>query len=54
MHSAYVKGPGAQAREVSWHITVDYTQAIQHLPFHEVGWHIGREETMRPLVWKFV
>lgn len=41
MHARYVKGQDAQDRQVSWHITVDDTQAIQHLPFIEVGWHAG-------------
>ncbi|MED4128855.1 N-acetylmuramoyl-L-alanine amidase [Shouchella miscanthi] len=41
MHARYVKGADAQARQVSWHVTVDDTQAIQHLPFNEVGWHAG-------------
>ncbi|WP_099302807.1 N-acetylmuramoyl-L-alanine amidase [Bacillus sp. Marseille-P3800] len=41
MHARYVKGADAQARQVSWHVTVDDTQAIQHLPFNEIGWHAG-------------
>lgn len=43
MHAIYVKGQDAIARQVSWHITVDEREAIQHLPFNEVGWHAGRE-----------
>ncbi|MFD1064730.1 N-acetylmuramoyl-L-alanine amidase [Oceanobacillus locisalsi] len=43
MHASYVKGENAQAQQVSWHITVDDSQAIQHLPFNEVGWHAGQE-----------
>lgn len=43
MHAIYVKGTDAQTREVSWHITIDDHQAIQHLPFNEIGWHAGRE-----------
>ncbi|MFS0785019.1 N-acetylmuramoyl-L-alanine amidase [Shouchella sp. 1P09AA] len=41
MHASYLKGTDAQNRQVSWHITVDDTQAIQHLPFNEKGWHAG-------------
>ncbi|MED4128494.1 N-acetylmuramoyl-L-alanine amidase [Shouchella miscanthi] len=41
MHSSYVKGVNAQNRQVSWHITVDDAQAIQHLPLNEMGWHAG-------------
>ena len=43
MHARYVKGADAQAREVSWHVTIDDAKAIQHLPFNEIGWHAGRE-----------
>lgn len=43
MHSKYLKSEDAQNRQVSWHITVDDKQAIQHLPFNEIGWHAGRE-----------
>ena len=43
MHARYVKGVDAQAREVSWHVTIDDSKAIQHLPFNEIGWHAGRE-----------
>jgi hypothetical protein len=30
-------GPG----NVSWHITVDDKEAVQHLPFNESAWHAG-------------
>lgn len=41
MHARYIKGQDARNRQVSWHITVDDAQAIQHLPFNEKGWHAG-------------
>lgn len=42
MHRRYLLGTDAREREVSWHFTVDDTEAIQHLPRDEVGWHAGR------------
>jgi N-acetylmuramoyl-L-alanine amidase len=41
MHAAYVKGPDARARQVSWHFTVDEHQVYKHLPTNEKGWHAG-------------
>ena len=38
-HNAYVRGPDAVARMVSWHYTVDDKLAYQHLPDDEVGYH---------------
>ncbi len=40
-HARYVKGPDAQARQVSWHYTVDDRAIYQSLPANEVGWHSG-------------
>jgi|GEM_PF-4780401 len=41
MHRRYLSGDDARARKVSWHFTVDDSEAIQHLPRNEVGWHAG-------------
>jgi hypothetical protein len=41
MHRRYLAGGDARARKVSWHFTVDDSEAIQHLPRNEVGWHAG-------------
>lgn len=38
-HNAYVRGPDAVTRMVSWHYTVDDKLAYQHLPDDEVGYH---------------
>lgn len=40
-HARYVKGADAQARQVSWHYTVDDRIIYQSLPVNEVGWHSG-------------
>lgn len=40
-HARYVKGQDAQARQVSWHYTVDDRVIFQSLPANEVGWHSG-------------
>jgi N-acetylmuramoyl-L-alanine amidase CwlA len=40
-HARYVKGADAQARQVSWHYTVDDHVIYQSLPVNEVGWHSG-------------
>lgn len=40
-HANYMKGEEAQARQVSWHFTVDDRTAIQSLPVNEIGWHAG-------------
>ncbi len=40
-HARYMKGEEAQARQVSWHFTVDDHAVIQSLPVNEVGWHAG-------------
>ena len=40
-HARYMKGEEAQARQVSWHFTVDDRIIIQSLPRHEIGWHSG-------------
>jgi N-acetylmuramoyl-L-alanine amidase CwlA len=40
-HARYVKGQDAQARQVSWHYTVDDRVIYQSLPANEVGWHSG-------------
>ena len=40
-HARYVKGADAQARQVSWHYTVDDRVIYQSLPANEVGWHAG-------------
>jgi N-acetylmuramoyl-L-alanine amidase CwlA len=40
-HARYVKGADAQARQVSWHYTVDDRTIYQSLPVNEVGWHSG-------------
>lgn len=41
MHAKYVKGADAQSRSVSWQLTVDDKEIIQHLPYNEMGWHAG-------------
>jgi N-acetylmuramoyl-L-alanine amidase CwlA len=38
-HARYMKGADAQARQVSWHYTVDDRIIYQSLPVNEVGWH---------------
>lgn len=40
-HAIYQKGKDAQARQVSWHFTVDDHNVYQSLPVSEVGWHTG-------------
>ncbi len=40
-HARYMKGEEAQARQVSWHFTVDDRAIIQSLPANEIGWHAG-------------
>ena len=40
-HAAYLKGPDARARQVSWHFTVDDYSIYQSLPVNEIGWHAG-------------
>src|SRR5678816_3646299 len=40
-HSKYLKGEDAQARQVSWHYTVDDWSVYKHLPTSELGWHAG-------------
>jgi N-acetylmuramoyl-L-alanine amidase CwlA len=40
-HARYVKGADAQARQVSWHYTVDDRVIYQSLPVNEIGWHSG-------------
>ncbi|MET0276713.1 MAG: N-acetylmuramoyl-L-alanine amidase, partial [Pseudorhodoplanes sp.] len=40
-HARYMKGEEAQARQVSWHFTVDDHATIQSLPTSEIGWHAG-------------
>jgi len=40
-HARYMKGEEAQARQVSWHFTVDDRTIIQSLPTNEIGWHAG-------------
>ena len=40
-HGRYLKGAEAQAREVSWHYTVDDGKVVQSLPVGEIGWHAG-------------
>jgi hypothetical protein len=40
-HARYMKGEDAQARQVSWHFTVDDRAIIQSLPESEIGWHAG-------------
>ncbi len=33
--------PNGQKQWVSWHLTVDDTYVIKHLPFNEIAWHAG-------------
>lgn len=40
-HRRYLLSDDAEGREVSWHFTVDDTEAIQHVPTDEVAWHAG-------------
>lgn len=40
-HARYMKSEEAQARQVSWHFTVDDRTVIQSLPESEIGWHAG-------------
>lgn len=41
MHARYLNNDDAKNRQVSWHLTIDDSQAIQHLPLNELGWHAG-------------
>lgn len=41
MHARYLLTQEAIDREVLWHATVDESEIIQHLPWHEAGWHAG-------------
>ena len=43
-HCRYQKGADAQARQVSWHFTVDDQSIYQSLPVDEGGWHAGTHE----------
>lgn len=38
-HSRYLKS--GQSGETGWHVTVDASQTIQHIPFDENAWHAG-------------
>jgi len=41
-HAVYLsKNSIAERLPVSWHVTVDDINIIQHLPFNESGWHAG-------------
>jgi N-acetylmuramoyl-L-alanine amidase len=44
MHAKYLLGESARKRKVSWHYTVDDSQAIKHLPVFEEGMHAGTRE----------
>lgn len=37
-HERYLNG---EARSASWHITVDDTEAVMHIPLNEQAWHAG-------------
>jgi len=47
MHARYLLSEAAWKRKVSWHYTVDDTQAIKHLPVFEEGMHAGTREGNR-------
>lgn len=41
MHARYLKSDDAAKRPASWHMTVDDTRIVQHLPLEEIAWHAG-------------